>query len=157
MATATSALTDYLRLNMCGMMASYPTSGSWNVGDVIKNASIGTGGPIGWVCTVAGTTGGTWAPIGNPSSATGVTAIAAAGTIGPYSNIVDVATGGFAITLSAPVALDNNAVVRIVNDTASPVTLTPVSGVTLYAGSAVVLANTSAQIQVNTLNYYRIA
>lgn len=157
MATATSALDSILRLNVFGQMSSFPTSGSWNVGDVIKNAAIGTGGPIGWVCTVAGSTGGTWAPITNPTSATGVTAIAAAGTIGPSSNIVDVGTGGFAITLSAPVALDNNAVVRIVNDTASPVTLTPVSGVTLYAGSAVVLANTSAQIQVNTLNYYRIA
>lgn len=157
MATATSALDSILRLNVLGQMSSFPTSGSWNAGDVIKNASIATGGPVGWVCTVSGSTGGTWAPISQPVSATGVTAIAAAGTVGPASNIVDVATGGFNITLSAPVALDNNAEVFIVNDTASPVTLVPVSGVTLYAGSAVVLANTSATIKVHTLNYYLVA
>ena len=39
-----------------------PTSGTWEVGDIVWYANPDWGLPIGWVCTVAGTPG-TWRPI----------------------------------------------------------------------------------------------
>lgn len=41
-----------------------PTSGTWEVGDVINNAVPTTNSIVGWQCTVAGTPG-TWVPIYN--------------------------------------------------------------------------------------------
>lgn len=40
-----------------------PTSGTWNVGDIVLNANPASGGYIGYVCTVAGTPG-TWKSYG---------------------------------------------------------------------------------------------
>lgn len=49
---------NYSRAN-----TSYPSSGTWNVGDVVYNTSPASGGYIGWVCTTAGTPG-TWKTFG---------------------------------------------------------------------------------------------
>jgi hypothetical protein len=47
---------------------TYPTTGSWNVGDLVINTAPTSGGTWAWVCTTAGTTGGTWKTISVQSS-----------------------------------------------------------------------------------------
>lgn len=47
-----------------GMGTAAPTTGTWAVGDEIKNRTPAVGSPKGWVCTVAGTPG-TWVSTGN--------------------------------------------------------------------------------------------
>ena len=130
-----------------------PTSGAWNVGDIVQNESPAAGEPATWVCTAAGSPG-TWLPCGHAVNTT-PTAIAAAGTISPADTVVDVGTGGFDITLAAPTSAQNGAEIIVVNDTGLSVTLTPVAGVTLYAGSAVLTTNTSATLRTVNGNYYR--
>lgn len=46
-----------------GKSAASPTTGTWRVGDIVYNSAPATSGYIGWVCTVAGTSG-TWKPFG---------------------------------------------------------------------------------------------
>jgi len=131
-----------------------PTTGTWGLGDLRWNDAPSSGEPLGWLCIAAGTPG-TWVPVAQAQTAT-ATAISAAGTISPADSVVDVATGGFNITLAAPTTAQIGAVTCIVNDSAGAVTLTPVAGVTLYAGSAVLATNTQAQVKVVGGNYYRI-
>jgi len=40
-----------------------PTTGTWVIGDVVYNSAPGAGGPLGWLCTVAGNPG-TWIRLG---------------------------------------------------------------------------------------------
>lgn len=42
---------------------SAPTTGSWNVGDIIYNSAPAAGGSIGWICVATGTPG-TWKEFG---------------------------------------------------------------------------------------------
>ena len=47
--------------------AAVPTTGTWVVGDYVKNSTPSVGQPTGWYCTVAGTPG-TWVSEGDLSS-----------------------------------------------------------------------------------------
>jgi len=132
-----------------------PTSGTWGVGDLRWNNSLGAGQPVAWVCIAAGTPG-TWAPI-SIAQANATTVVSAAGTVSPADNVVTITTGAFNVTLAAPTASQYGAVISFMNNAAGAITLTPVSGVTLYAGSAVVSSNSQAQVKVVGGNYYRIA
>lgn len=42
---------------------TYPTTGTWQQGDIVWNSSPASTGYIGWVCTAAGTPG-TWKGFG---------------------------------------------------------------------------------------------
>ena len=42
---------------------AYPTAGTYKVGDTVINTVPTAGGTYAWVCTTAGTTGGTWKAI----------------------------------------------------------------------------------------------
>lgn len=44
--------------------AAAPTTGTWRVGDWVRNSAPAVGSPKGWICTVAGTPG-TWVSEGN--------------------------------------------------------------------------------------------
>lgn len=56
-----------------------PTAGTWRKGDIVLNTNVAEGGPVGWVCVVAGTPG-TWLGFGNvDQSVTG--SIASASTV----------------------------------------------------------------------------
>ena len=133
-----------------------PTSGSWNVSDVYWNEGAAAGEPALWVCTVAGTPG-TWVPVAPINSQT-ATAVAAASNLTPATSLVDIDTGGFNLTLTAPTIVQGGATIAIMNNTASPVTLVAGAGVTVNAGSAVISANTSTQVRaIYPGNYYRIA
>ena len=46
-----------------GKSAASPTTGTWRVGDIVYNSAPASAGYIGWVCTVAGTSG-TWKTFG---------------------------------------------------------------------------------------------
>ena len=49
------------RILLAGTAA--PTTGTWAVGDTVLNSAPSAGGTFAWVCTTAGTTGGTWKAI----------------------------------------------------------------------------------------------
>lgn len=40
-----------------------PTAGTYQKGDILWNSAPSADGPIAWLCTTGGTTGGTWTPI----------------------------------------------------------------------------------------------
>jgi len=135
---------------------SAPTGGRWNVGDTYWNESPTAGEPTLWVCVTAGSPG-TWVGTA-PVLATTATAVSAAGNITPATPLIDIDTGGFNLTLTAPTAVQAGSTIAIMNNTASTVTLVAGAGVTVNAGSAVISANTSAQVRtVYPGNYYRIA
>lgn len=135
---------------------SAPTAGSWSVSDIYWNEGAAAGEPALWVCTVAGSPG-TWIPVAPINSQT-ATAVSAAGNISPATALIDIDTGGFNLTLTAPTAVQAGSTIAIMNNTASTVTLVAGAGVTVNAGSAVISANTSAQVRtVYPGNYYRIA
>lgn len=48
------------RVHAVGYATTYPTSGAWGNGDIIYNTAPAATGVIGWVCTVGGSSGGTW-------------------------------------------------------------------------------------------------
>lgn len=133
-----------------------PTSGAWTVSDIYWNEGPAAGEPALWVCTASGSPG-TWVPVAPLQSQT-ATAVAAAGNISPATSLIDIDTGSFNLTLTAPTIVQGGATIAIMNNTAGPVTLVAGSGVTVNAGSAVISANTSAQVRaVYPGNYYRIA
>jgi hypothetical protein len=135
---------------------SAPTSGAWTVGDTYWNESPAAGEPTMWVCTAAGTPG-TWIPVA-PINSQAATVVAAASNITPATALIDIDTGGFNLTLTAPSIVHGGSTIAMMNNTASPVTLVAGAGVTVNAGSAVISANTSAQVRaVYPGNYYRIA
>ena len=139
-----------------GSGTTAPTGGRWNVGDTYWNETPAVGEPALWVCTVAGSPG-TWIPVA-PTVEQSATVVSAASNLTPATGLVDIDTGGFNLTLTAPTAVQGGATIAIMNNTASPVTLVAGSGVTVNAGSAVVAANTSTQVRaVFPGNYYRIA
>lgn len=144
----------FLRQMQRGAGTSAPASGQFQLGDFVYNENAAAGRPLGWICTAAGTPG-TWRPI-VPINDDTVTTISAAGTTVWGASVLDIDTGGFNLTVPQPTALQNGAVIQIVNNTANPVTLVAAAG-TLYAGSAVISANTSAQIRAMATNIYRIA
>ena len=133
-----------------------PTTGTWQIGDIVTNDTPAAGEPTMWVCTTGGTPG-TWVPTAFiPNSA--VTTIAAAGTVSPSDSLVNVDTGAFNITVSAPSAVQVGSTIAICNDSAGAVTLVAGSGVTIFAGSTTLAANTQAQLRATSVNnYYRIA
>jgi hypothetical protein len=131
-----------------------PASGTYAQFDLVENEAPTVGQPLFWIC-VSGGTPGTWVAgpaFQNPAT---VTTIAAASNLDPTANLVDIDTGGFNITLTAPTALNNGTHIPVVNDTASPVTFVAGSGTALVAGSAVLAANTSARLQTIGTTWYR--
>lgn len=133
---------------------SAPTSGSYEQFDIVENEMPAVGQPLFWICVATGTPG-TWVAgpaLQNPAT---VTTIAAAGNLAPTANLVDINTGGFNVTLTAPTALSNGSQVSVVNDTASPVTFVAGTGTAIVAGSAVLAANTSARLQTAGTVWYR--
>lgn len=133
-----------------------PTGGRWNVGDTYWNETPTAGEPAMWVCTVAGSPG-TWVGT-SPVQSTAATTVSAAGNITPATSLIDIDTGGFNLTLTAPSIVQDGSTIAIMNNTASPVTLVAGAGVTVNAGSAVIAANTSTQVRAAYPgNYYRIA
>lgn len=139
-----------------GSGTAAPTAGSWNVGDTYWNETPAGGEPAMWVCTAAGTPG-TWRGVAFVAPPTALV-VSAASNLAPDISLVDIDTGGFNITLTAPTIVQTGATIAIMNNTASPVTLVAGAGVTVNAGSAVIAANTSSQVRaVYPGNYYRIA
>ena len=139
-----------------GSGTAAPTGGTWNVGDTYWNETPAIGEPTMWVCTTAGTPG-TWVGTG-PVQSQAATAVAAAANITPATSLIDIDTGGFNLTLTAPTIVQGGSTIAIMNNTASPVTLVAGASTTINAGSAVISANTSAQIRtVYPGTYYRIA
>lgn len=60
-ATSANKYSGYLqRVHAIGYGTTYPTGGKWAKGDIIYNTAPAATGVIGWVCTVGGTSGGTW-------------------------------------------------------------------------------------------------
>lgn len=49
----------------CENATTFPSAGTWFVGDLTWNISAVSGGTPGWVCTTAGTSGGTWKAMAN--------------------------------------------------------------------------------------------
>ena len=133
-----------------------PQSGSYEQFDLVENSSPSVGSPIGWICTATGTPG-TWQPLPIVLANATVTTLAAAGTISVASGLVDIDTGGFAVTVTAPTAAQSGAQIPVVNNTASPVTFVAGSGTAIIAGSAVLSANTSTRLQSVGTNWYRTA
>lgn len=144
----------FLRQFQRGALDAVPTSGTFQIGDFIFNSSVAAGGPLGWICTTGGTPG-TWVPVA-PVGASAPTTLAAAGAVAPTSSVVDINSGGFNITLTAPTAVQNGARIAFVNDTASACTFVAGSGTTLI-GNATLAANSSAQIQSLYPLVYRVA
>ena len=60
MNTTTATKADIVQVTATAV----PTTGTWVVGDYVKNSTPSTGQPKGWYCTVAGTPG-TWVSEGN--------------------------------------------------------------------------------------------
>jgi hypothetical protein len=54
---------NYTQMKWRGLNTAAPTTGAWNVGDIVYNSAPTAGGTIGWVCTTAGTPG-TWKTFG---------------------------------------------------------------------------------------------
>jgi hypothetical protein len=133
-----------------------PTNGVYDQMDLVENSSPAVGLPIGWICTTSGSPG-TWQPLPNLLANGTVTALAAAGTISIASGLVDIDTGGFAVTVTAPTAAQGGARIPVVNNTASPVTFVAGSGGGIIAGSLVLSANTSTILQSSGTNWYRTA
>lgn len=131
-----------------------PTSGSYDQMDLVENSSPAVGAPIGWICTTTGSPG-TWQPLPNLLASNTVTALAAAGTISIASGLVDVDTGGFNVTVTAPTAAQGGAQIPVVNNTANPITFVAGTGSAIIAGSAVLAANTSTRLQSVGTNWYR--
>jgi hypothetical protein len=71
MGTGTPATSFENGLQLTGKRMEYraaaPTSGNWQPGDIVFNASPTAGGSVGWVCTGAGAPG-TWKTFGAISS-----------------------------------------------------------------------------------------
>lgn len=133
-----------------------PTTGTWQVGDIVTNDTPAAGEPTFWVCTAAGTPG-TWVPVGFiPASS--VSTVAAAAAVTPADSLVNIDTGAFNLTLTAPTSVQVGSTISICNDSAGAVTLIPGTGVTIFAGSTTLAANTQAQLRATSVNfYYRIA
>lgn len=137
-----------------GYSTAAPTSGQWEVNDIVYNtAPAASGAPMGWVCTVAGTPG-TWVAFGQLKDKSSVTSVTAAGTVALTDNIVSIGTGGFNVTLAAPSASVPGNVVRIVNANASPVTLVAATG-TSIVGNVTLSANASATLESSGTVWYR--
>lgn len=134
---------------------TYPSSGSWNVGDFVLNSAPAIGQPAGWVCTTAGSPG-TWSPVTLIQNVGNVATLTAAGNVAATANIVSVTgSGGFNATLALPSASNNGSTVSIVNATAGSVTAVAATGAAVV-GLAVVSANTSGSFKSNSTNWYRI-
>ena len=133
-----------------------PQSGQYQQFDLVENSAPAVGSPIGWICTDGGSPG-TWQPLPIVQALSTVTTVSAAGTISVASGLVDIDTGGFNVTVTAPTAAQSGAEIPVVNNTASPVTFVAGSGTAIVAGSAVLAANTSTRLQSVGTNWYRTA
>ncbi len=133
-----------------------PTSGQYDQFDLVENSAPAVGSPIGWICTAGGTPG-TWVALPNLLANATVTVVSAAGTIAVTSGLVDIDTGGFNVTVTAPTAAQGGSRIPVVNNTASPVTFVAGTGTAIVAGSAVLAANTSTILQSSGTNWYRTA
>ena len=103
MATGHFALVD--RKYVRGYGSAAPSTGLWNINDVIVNESPAVNGsPLYWICTASGAPG-TWVPVLPLKNLSSVTTISAAGTAALTDNIILIATGGFNVTLTAPTTL----------------------------------------------------
>lgn len=137
-----------------GYGTAAPTSGLWEKNEYIVNeAPAADGSPQGWLC-VAGGTPGTWVAVGSLEDRTSVSTLSAAGTVSLTDNIVQIATGGFNVTLTAPVASAPGNTVKVVNPTASPVTLVAGTG-TAVVGNVTLSANASASLESSGTVWYR--
>lgn len=93
-----------------GWYTAAPTNGKWSRGDIIWNFAPLATGVIGWICTVGGESGGTWAPIAVLSYTNG-------------SNQAGVAfSGGKAITYAAAAPTDGTWAVGDIAYNTSPIT-----------------------------------
>jgi len=55
--------------------SAMPTTGTWNIGDIVWNTNPTFGGPVGWVCRVGGTPG-TWEVFATTSQQRNIQAVA---------------------------------------------------------------------------------
>jgi len=137
-----------------GYGTAVPTSGQWTINDVIINeAPAANGGPFKWVCVASGTPG-TWVAVGNVKDMASVTTIAAAGTAVLTDNIIQIGTGSFNVTLTAPTAATSGNTLVVANPTAGPVTLVAGTGTTVV-GNVTIAANTSANLLSSGTSWYR--
>lgn len=68
---AVAAAIEKIRMdieNALPKMASAPTAGTWEKGDIVFNSEPAGGGPVGWVCVSAGTPGA-WRSFGTVATA----------------------------------------------------------------------------------------
>lgn len=135
---------------------TYPSSGTWNLGDYVLNSAPAIGQPVGWVCTTAGTPG-TWTPthvIGNVGATP--TSLSAAGSAAVTANIVNTTgAGAFNVTLGAPTSVNNGIQLSIVNTSSGTVTAVAATGAAIV-GAATVATLTSGTFKSNGTNWYRI-
>lgn len=144
----------FLRQFQRGAGTAPPSAGTFQVSDFVYNEAAAAGGPLGWIC-ISGGTPGTWVPVA-PIGASAPTTLAAAGAVAPTASVVNIDSGAFNITLTAPTSAQNGCRIAFVNDTASPCTFVAGTGTTLI-GNATLSANSSAQIQSLYPLVYRVA
>lgn len=136
------------------MDSTFPSSGSWQVGDLCWNSAPAVGSPLGWVCTTAGATGGTWTSFAAlPSSANGVTTLAAAGNVAATANILTTTGTAYNITLALPTL--NNTNLYVVNLASGTITAIAATGAAVV-GLATVPTTTSGSFRSNSTNWYRV-
>ena len=134
---------------------TFPGSGSWQVGDFCWNSSPSVGAPIGWVCTTAGNTGGTWTAVAlTPSSANGVTTLAAAGAVAATANILTTTGTTYNITLALPTV--NNTSLYVTNLASGTITAVAATGAAVV-GLATMATATSGEFRSNSTNWYRVS
>lgn len=137
-----------------GYASAAPTAGQWSINDVIINeAPALNGGPEKWVCVASGSPG-TWVAVTQLKNPASVTTISAAGTAVLTDNIIEIGTGSFNVTLTAPTAATSGNKAIVVNPTAGPVTLVAGTG-TAVVGNVTIGANTSANLLSAGTFWYR--
>lgn len=139
-----------------GADTTFPASGTWQVGDRIFNQSPTLANPYVWICTTAGSTGGTWTPISLQPVST-VTANSAAASVPVSANVVSITgSGGYNLTLAAPSAANNGTHLYFVNASSGTVTFVAATGTVLVGGSATAATNTQAHYGSVGTSWYRI-
>lgn len=137
-----------------GYASAAPTAGQWNINDVIINeAPALNGGPEKWVCVASGSPG-TWVAVTQLKNPASVTTISAAGTAVLTDNIIQIGTGSFNVTLTAPTEATSGNKAVLINPTAGPVTLVAGAG-TSVVGAVSISANSAANLVSAGTVWYR--
>lgn len=135
---------------------TFPGSGTWAVGDFVWNSAPVIGAPLGWVCTTAGTTGGTWTPVASLPQTTAVTANTVAANISATAGIVSITgSGGYNLTLTTATSAQPVLSVSFVNASSGTVTIVAGTGGAIV-GVATIATNVSSQFRSVGTNWYHI-